>query len=74
MPRQPDESCISDHREDSDVLASCLGAGGLGYVLKISMLADLIPAMHNALAGRVFVSRFSSQRLQFERDCPGAEK
>jgi DNA-binding NarL/FixJ family response regulator len=45
--------------EDSDILATCLSAGGLGYVVKVSMDNDLIPAMNEALAGRVFVSRFS---------------
>jgi len=45
--------------QDADILATCLAAGGLGYVLKILMDADLIPAMNEALAGRVFVSRFS---------------
>ena len=45
--------------QDSDILATCLAAGGLGYVLKVLMETDLIPAMNEALAGRVFVSRFS---------------
>jgi|HubBroStandDraft_6_1064221.scaffolds.fasta_scaffold00280_20 DNA-binding NarL/FixJ family response regulator len=47
--------------EDSDILATCLAAGGLGYVVKVLMETDLIPAMNDALAGREFVSRFSSQ-------------
>jgi len=46
--------------EDSQILASCLAAGGLGYVVKALMAADLVPAIREALAGRVFVSRFSS--------------
>jgi DNA-binding NarL/FixJ family response regulator len=45
--------------EDSDILATCLDAGGLGYVLKLLMDRDLIPAMNEALAGRVFVSSLS---------------
>lgn len=45
--------------QDSDILATCLAAGGLGYVVKVLMDTDLIPAMNEALAGRVFVSRFS---------------
>ena len=45
--------------QDSDILATCLAAGGLGYVLKVLMDADLIPAINEVLAGRVFVSRFS---------------
>jgi DNA-binding NarL/FixJ family response regulator len=48
--------------KDSDILATSLAAGGLGYVLKVRMDTDLIPAMNEALAGRVFVSRFSSQQ------------
>ena len=48
--------------EDSQILASCLAAGGLGYVVKDLMASDLIPAISEALAGRVFVSRFSSSQ------------
>jgi DNA-binding NarL/FixJ family response regulator len=43
--------------EDADILASCLDAGGLG-VVKMFMAADLIPALNEALAGRVFVPAF----------------
>jgi DNA-binding NarL/FixJ family response regulator len=46
--------------EDSDILARALAAGGLGYVAKVLMDADLIPAINGAFAGRVFVSRLSS--------------
>ena len=46
--------------EDTDILATCLAAGGLGYVVKVLMETDLIPAMNEALAGREFISRFSS--------------
>jgi DNA-binding NarL/FixJ family response regulator len=46
--------------EDSDILATCLAAGGVGYVVKVLMETDLIPAMNEALAGREFISRFSS--------------
>src|SRR4030095_15702033 len=45
--------------EDSDILATCLAAGGCGYVLKVLMVADLVPAINDALAGRIFISRFS---------------
>jgi DNA-binding NarL/FixJ family response regulator len=48
--------------EDSDILATCLAAGGLGYVAKMLMETDLIPAMKEALADRVFVSRFSGMQ------------
>jgi two-component system response regulator DegU len=47
-----------DH--DSGIMAACLSAGALGYVVKELMATDLIPAMNEALAGRVFVSRLSS--------------
>jgi DNA-binding NarL/FixJ family response regulator len=46
--------------EDSDILATCFAAGGLGYVVKVLMETDLIPAMNEALAGREFKSRYSS--------------
>jgi DNA-binding NarL/FixJ family response regulator len=45
--------------EDADILATCLAVGGLGYVVKVLMETDLIAAMHDALADRPFVSRFS---------------
>ena len=51
--------------EDSDILATCLAAGGLGYVVKLLMDSDLIPAMNEALAGRIFVSR-----LSYRQDTP----
>ena len=47
--------------EDADILATCLAAGGLGYVVKLLMEADLIPAINEALANREFVSHFPSQ-------------
>jgi DNA-binding NarL/FixJ family response regulator len=46
--------------EDSDIIATCLSVGALGYVSKALMDSDLIPAMNEALAGRVFVSHLSS--------------
>ena len=46
--------------EDSDIIATCLSVGAQGYVLKAVMDSDLISAMNDALAGRVFVSRLSS--------------
>ena len=47
--------------EDTEILASCLAAGGLGYVVKELMDSDLIPAINEAVAGREFVSQFSSK-------------
>lgn len=46
--------------EDSDILATCLSAGGLAYVLKVLMGTDLIPAINAALEGQVFVSRLTT--------------
>jgi DNA-binding NarL/FixJ family response regulator len=46
--------------EDSDILARALAAGGLGYVAKVRMDIDLIPAINEAFADRIFVSRLSS--------------
>jgi len=46
--------------EDSGIMAACLAAGALGYVVKELMNSDLILAMNEALAGRVFVSRLCS--------------
>lgn len=46
--------------DDSDIIAASLSAGALGYVFKDLMDSDLIPAINEALAGRVFVSHISS--------------
>jgi len=46
--------------QDSEIIGTCLSTGALGYVLKQQMDSDLIPAMNEALEGRVFVSRLSS--------------
>jgi DNA-binding NarL/FixJ family response regulator len=42
--------------EDADVIAAALATGAQGYVLKTRMVADLVPAIRAALAGRRFVS------------------
>ena len=46
--------------EDSDIIATCLSVGAQGYVSKALIDSDLIRAINEALAGRVFVSRLSS--------------
>jgi DNA-binding NarL/FixJ family response regulator len=46
--------------QDSDILATCFAVGGLGYVVKVLMETDLVPAINDALADRPFVSRFAS--------------
>jgi len=48
--------------EDVDILQTCRAAGGLGYVVKVRMDSDLIPAMEEALAGREFTSCFSNDQ------------
>jgi DNA-binding NarL/FixJ family response regulator len=53
--------------EDADILKACQAAGGLGYVAKVSMETDLLPAINEALAGHIFTSRFSSQQDQAEQ-------
>lgn len=50
--------------EDADILKACQAAGGLGYVAKVSMETDLLPAINEALGGHIFTSRFSSQQDQ----------
>jgi DNA-binding NarL/FixJ family response regulator len=47
--------------QDSQIIAVCLSAGAFGYVLKELMDSDLIPAIHELLAGRIFASRLSSE-------------
>jgi DNA-binding NarL/FixJ family response regulator len=45
--------------EDSDIMATCFAAGGMGYVLKMLMDSDLVLAINEALAGREFTSHFT---------------
>jgi two-component system response regulator NreC len=48
--------------EDADIRVACLSAGALGYVLKELMDSDLVPAMNEAIAGRIFVSNLSPEK------------
>jgi len=48
--------------EDVEILKTCQAAGGVGYVIKLRMNTDLLPAMIEALAGHSFTSRFQSQQ------------
>lgn len=41
---------------DPDIVRACLNAGALGYVLKLCMDCDLLPAVREALAGHLFLS------------------
>ena len=54
--------------EDLEILKTCQAAGGLGYVIKLHMNSDLVPAMNEALAGRTFTSRFQSQKNRSQHD------
>jgi DNA-binding NarL/FixJ family response regulator len=46
--------------EDDEIVAACLSAGAKGYVVKSQMDSDLIAAINDAIAGRIFVSHLSS--------------
>jgi DNA-binding NarL/FixJ family response regulator len=41
---------------DMDFVNACLGTGAVGFVIKSRMMIDLLPAVQEALAGRVFIS------------------
>jgi DNA-binding NarL/FixJ family response regulator len=42
--------------EDPDYVRAALEAGGVAYVAKARLATDLLPAIHSALAGELFVS------------------
>jgi len=44
-------------QSDPDFVAAALNTGALGYVLKTSIATDLLFAIQEVVAGRVFVSR-----------------
>jgi DNA-binding NarL/FixJ family response regulator len=46
---------LTIHKEP-DFVEAALNTGALGYVLKSRMGADLVPAIHAVLSGRLFVS------------------
>ena len=46
---------------DPDFVNACLNAGASGYVVKIRMDSDLLPAVREALAGRIFLSPTDDQ-------------
>jgi DNA-binding NarL/FixJ family response regulator len=41
---------------DEDFVQTCLAAGAAGYVLKSRIMDDLLHAVQEALAGRIFIS------------------
>jgi len=46
---------------DPDFVRACLATGALGYILKPRVALDLLAAIHEALAGHLFVSRSDSE-------------
>ena len=42
--------------EDPDIQSEALSTGALGYVFKSRLTSELIPAIHEALSNRSFVS------------------
>ena len=42
---------------DSELIRRCLSTGAFGYVLKYRIATELIPAIHEALAGHIFISQ-----------------
>jgi DNA-binding NarL/FixJ family response regulator len=43
--------------KDRDFVAAALSAGASGYVTKADVTTDLVPAIREALAGRIYISR-----------------
>ncbi|MFZ0428936.1 MAG: response regulator transcription factor [Acidobacteriota bacterium] len=43
---------------DPEMVSEAFEAGGLAYVVKLSLASDLVPAIREVLAGRSFVSTF----------------
>jgi DNA-binding NarL/FixJ family response regulator len=41
---------------DPEFVRACQATGALGYVVKSQMAIDLVPAIREALAGRIFIS------------------
>jgi len=53
---QPPRIVFLTVHQDRDFIEAAFNAGALGYVLKNRLATDLIPAIHEALAGRTLVS------------------
>jgi DNA-binding NarL/FixJ family response regulator len=47
---------------DPDIVRACLNAGASGYVVKPRMDTDLVPAVREALASRIFLSPTGDQQ------------
>jgi DNA-binding NarL/FixJ family response regulator len=42
---------------DPDFVRACLATGAFGYVMKANLAHDLLPAIHEALAGNLYITR-----------------
>jgi DNA-binding NarL/FixJ family response regulator len=49
---------------DSEIVRACMYAGATGYVLKSRINADLMPALHEVLAGGTFVSVLNEESVE----------
>ena len=47
--------------EDQEFIDAAFSAGGSGYVTKADVTTDLVPAIHEALEGRTFISQSVSR-------------
>jgi len=55
--KQPTKIVFLTVHTDRDFVTAALSAGALGYVTKSDVATDLVPAISEALAGRIYVSK-----------------
>ena len=55
--KQPTKIIFLTVHTDRDFVSAALSAGALGYVTKSNVDTELIPAIHEALAGRTYISK-----------------
>lgn len=55
--KQPTKIVFLTVHTDRDFVAAALSAGATGYVTKSDVATDLVPAISEALEGRIFVSK-----------------
>lgn len=55
--KQPTKIVFLTVHTDEDFVAAALSAGALGYVTKPDIVTDLVPAISEALAGRIYISK-----------------
>ena len=59
--KQPTKIVVLTMHTDRDFVSAALSAGALGYVTKSDVATDLVPAIHEALAGRTYISKSIGQ-------------